>query len=179
MLQKLGVAPPQEKNLELYQKTFKAVIKERGNELNDVHTQELRALRTSIAASVLLHEIGMGGSKSDNAPTKAWAQSIKHNPKELFRAIRDGSRIAHDLFQVLDTEKTQIGPQIGQKVVFQANGQNTKLSGIVESVSDTTIVLKCGKMSIPTLRESGVYSSATAFRKMENPEKTQQKDLGR
>lgn len=179
MLQKLGVAPPQEKNLELYQKTFKAIIKARGNDLNEVHTQELRALRTSIAASVLLHEIGMGGSKSDDAPTKAWAQSIKHNPKELFQAIRDGSKIARDLSLALDTEKTQTGPRIGQKVVFQANGQKSKLSGIVESVSDTTIVLKCGKMSIPTLRESGVYSSVTASRKKENLEKTQQKDLGR
>ena len=48
----------------------------------------------------------------------------------------------------------------GQRVTFQANDKDgsVKLTGTVEKVGATTVTLKCGSMSIPVAKESGVFS---------------------
>ena len=48
----------------------------------------------------------------------------------------------------------------GQRVTFQAKdkGGSVKLTGTVEKVDATTVTLKCGSMSIPVAKESGVFS---------------------
>lgn len=48
----------------------------------------------------------------------------------------------------------------GQRVTFQAKdkGGSVKLTGTVEKVDATTVTLKCGSMSIPVAKESGVFN---------------------
>lgn len=48
----------------------------------------------------------------------------------------------------------------GQRVTFQAKdkGGSVKLTGTIEKVGATTVTLKCGSMSIPVAKESGVFS---------------------
>ena len=50
--------------------------------------------------------------------------------------------------------------KVGQRVTFQAKdkGGSVKLTGTVEEVGATTVTLKCGSMSIPVAKESGVFS---------------------
>mgnify|MGYP000972115727 CR=1 FL=1 len=50
--------------------------------------------------------------------------------------------------------------KVGQRVTFQAKdkGGSVKLTGTVEELGATTVTLKCGSMSIPVAKESGVFS---------------------
>ena len=50
--------------------------------------------------------------------------------------------------------------KVGQRVTFQAKdrGSSVKLTGIVEQVGTASVTLKCGSMSIPVAKESGVFS---------------------
>lgn len=50
--------------------------------------------------------------------------------------------------------------KVGQRVTFQAKdkGGSVKLTGTVEEVGATTVTLKCGSMSIPVAKGSGVFS---------------------
>lgn len=57
--------------------------------------------------------------------------------------------------------------KVGQRVTFQAKdkGSSVKLTGIVEQVGTTSIMLRCGIMSIPVAKESGVFSLASSASK--------------
>ena len=57
--------------------------------------------------------------------------------------------------------------KVGQRVTFQAKdrGSSVKLTGIVEQVGTASVTLKCGSMSIPVTKESGVFSLASSASK--------------
>ena len=92
ILRRAGAGTPSKRSPEAYQDAFRTLSEERANRLAEVHTPELRALRASIAASTLLREVGIAAERDPDAPTKQWAQSIRRNPREFFRATRDAQR---------------------------------------------------------------------------------------
>lgn len=92
ILRRAGAGTPSKRSLEAYRDAFRTLSEERANRLAEVHTPELRALRASIAASTLLREVGIAAERDPDAPTKQWAQSIRRNPREFFRATRDAQR---------------------------------------------------------------------------------------
>jgi antirestriction protein ArdC len=51
-------------------------------------------------------------------------------------------------------------PEVGQRVTFQPHDGKTKLTGTVKEVSETEVVLQCGRVTIPALREKGTFSEA-------------------
>jgi hypothetical protein len=117
-----------------------------------VHTPELVALRYSIASTFAMREAGIPVEQTEGAPTKSWAQSIKHDPKQLSKAARDGSLLAGAVLadmrgkqeeQLFQADKERSEAQKGQELVAEAasiprgldsNFPNADLSGVQEAV---------------------------------------------
>ncbi|MDR1510940.1 MAG: ssDNA-binding domain-containing protein [Synergistaceae bacterium] len=117
-----------------------------------VHTPELAALRYSIASTAAMRGAGVPVEQSEGAPTKSWANSIKHDPKQLSKAARDGSLLAGAVLadmrqkqeeQSFQASRERAEAQKGQELVSEANTiprgldsnlPNADLSGVQESV---------------------------------------------
>ena len=93
-----------------------------------VHTTELLALRYSIASTMVMRETGIPVEQTEGAPTKSWAQSIKRDPSQLFKAARNGSLLAgavlREMAQSNETElfqasKERVKAQKGHELVFE------------------------------------------------------------
>lgn len=82
-----------------------------GQEQN-VYTEELRALRKNIALWFVCQEMGIdsgtSGESQDRNLMKSWARSIRHNPRELFNAVRDATKIADSLLRDMNHDRTPV-----------------------------------------------------------------------
>lgn len=107
ILRRAGAGTPSKRSPEAYQDAFRTLSEERANRLAEVHTPELRALRASIAASTLLREVGIAAERDPDAPTKQWAQSIRRNPREFFRATRDAGHIVAELVAEREAQRAR------------------------------------------------------------------------
>jgi hypothetical protein len=65
-------------------------------------------------------------------------------------------------------------PQVGQRVVFCPFEGQAKLTGEVIDVSDTTITLRSGRVTIPVIRDKGTFSDAPVPDKTETLEYAQE-----
>jgi 2C-methyl-D-erythritol 2,4-cyclodiphosphate synthase len=142
-----------------------------------VHTPELVALRYSIASTLAMREAGIPVEQTEGAPTKSWAQSIKHDPKQLSKAARDGSLLAGAVLadmrqkqeeQSFQASRERAEAQKGQELVSEANTiprgpdynlPNADLSGVQEGV-----VAAAGKAAsqVNDLRASASEKEASA-----------------
>jgi hypothetical protein len=52
--------------------------------------------------------------------------------------------------------------EIGERVVFSPQDGQTKLTGEIVNVSDTTVTLLAGRMEIPVIRDKGTFTEAPA-----------------
>jgi hypothetical protein len=99
-----------------------------------------------------MREAGIPVEQSEGAPMKSWAQSIKHDPKQLAKAARDGSLLAGAVLadmkakweeQSFQASKERSEAQKGQELAAEAasiprgldsNLPNADLSGVQETV---------------------------------------------
>ncbi|MCL2009135.1 MAG: ArdC family protein [Synergistaceae bacterium] len=155
MLRNAGIEIPPDSSVKDYQDAIKKLTVKNAEETGitqSVHTPELVALRCSIASTMAMREAGIPVEQVDGAPTKSWAQSIRHDPSQLSKAARDGSLLAscviQDMTQSKDAElfrasQERAEAQKGQELVSEAatvprgldsNLPNADLSGVQESV---------------------------------------------
>jgi hypothetical protein len=152
-----------------------------------------------------MQEAGVPLDTPENAPTKEWATTLKLNPKELFRAVKDAVKLTNEILdrarnqerpgelsqgeqpraEQSRTEQSQtevsqeteqqkpFEPEVGQRVTFQPHDGNAKLTGVVKEISESEVVLQCGRVTIPALREKGAFSEAP------EPEKTTTKEYAK
>jgi antirestriction protein ArdC len=73
-----------------------------------VYTNDLKTLRYSMALSTVCREMGLDSGMPLGAPTKSWANSISHNPKELFSAARDASKSADSILKEMQYERNTV-----------------------------------------------------------------------
>jgi antirestriction protein ArdC len=158
---------------------------------NDVHTQDLKDLRVTLANTFLIWETHICTTQDITlATTQSWAKSIEHNPTELFKAIRDARKLVGEMTKGLEQEQygtaqenipfngvpkekeKSVIPKIGDRVTFRAKGSDASLTGAVTDMDDFkgTVTLKCGDKSIPVFRGKGVFFEAPPLAREETKE---------
>jgi antirestriction protein ArdC len=172
---KVGMELPSDRGTESCQKAVQDLIAsnaEKSETMIKIPSPQLKALRMSIAGTFLMQEAGIPLSMPMNAPTESWAKTLRLNPKELFRATKDAVKLtneilsraknqerAEELSQETSAEKP-FEPEIGQRVTFQPHDGKTKLTGIVKEVGENEVVLQCGRVTVPALRDKGTFTEA-------------------
>jgi antirestriction protein ArdC len=74
----------------------------------NVYTRDLKELRYSMALSAVCREMGLDSGMPLDAPTKSWAKSIRNNPREIFNAARDASKIADSILKEMEYERNTV-----------------------------------------------------------------------
>jgi antirestriction protein ArdC len=97
-----------------------------------------------------IHNPGDAEIPEPSAFTSAPAVESKE-PSEAAMAIPEVERPPDNL---------PFEPEAGQRVTFQPHEGKTKLTGTVKEVSEHEVVLQCGRLTIPTLREKGAFAEA-------------------
>jgi antirestriction protein ArdC len=155
MLKNAGIEIKPGSDVKEYRDAIKKLTVKNAEELGlnqTVHTPELLGLRYSIASTMAMREAGIPVEQTEGAPTKSWAQSIKHDPKQLSKAARDGSLLAGVVLadmrvkqeeQSFQASRERAEAQKGQELVSEAatvprgldsNLPNADLSGVQEGV---------------------------------------------
>jgi antirestriction protein ArdC len=155
MLKNAGIEIKPGSDVKEYRDAIKKLTVRNAEELGlnqTVHTPELLGLRYSIASTMAMRGAGIPVEQTEGAPTKSWAQSIKHDPKQLSKAARDGSLLAGAVLadmrqkqeeQSFQASRERAEAQKGQELVSEAatvprgldsNLPNADLSGVQESV---------------------------------------------
>jgi antirestriction protein ArdC len=160
---------------------------------NDVHTQDLKALRMTVANTFLMWETHIRTTQDiPKDTTRSWAASIKHNPAELFKAIRDAGKLIGEMTKGLEFSQnrpamereaalpqTETGkkekpviPKIGDRVTFRVKEGSASLTGEVTGMDDFkgTVTMKCGDKSIPVFRGKGSFFEAPPLAREETKE---------
>jgi antirestriction protein ArdC len=119
-----------------------------------VYTPELLALRYNIASTMVMREVGVPVEHADGAPTKSWAQSIKHDPSQLSKAARDGTLIAACVIRDMTQSK--------EAELFQANRERAEAQKGQELVSETATVPRGLDSNLLNADLSGVQESVIA-----------------
>ena len=55
----------------------------------------------------IYREVGIAAERDPDAPTKQWAQSIRRNPREFFRATRDAGNIVAELVAEREAQRAR------------------------------------------------------------------------
>jgi antirestriction protein ArdC len=119
-----------------------------------VNTPELLALRYSIASTAAMREAGIPVEQTEGAPTKSWAASIKHDPSQLSKAVRDGSLLAGAV--LADMRQKQ------EEQSFQASRERAEAQKGQELVSEAASIPKGLDSNLPNADLSGVQESVIA-----------------
>jgi antirestriction protein ArdC len=119
-----------------------------------VHTPELVALRYSIASTMAMRGAGIPVEQTEGAPTKSWAQSIKHDPKQLSKAARDGSLLAGAV--LADMKRKQ------EEQSFQASRERAEAQKGQELVSEAATIPRGLDSNLPNADLSGVQEGVIA-----------------
>ena len=157
MLKSAGVDIPDENDIEKQQKAVKELVAKQADEMNfrrDVHTPELLALRCNIAAALIMRETGIPVEQPDGLPTKSWAASIKHDPSQLYKAIRDGSQIAQTIVQSM-TQEREVHLQ-------QASWQREEAQKAQEVVAEAVSIPRGADLNLPDADLSGTQETVVA-----------------
>ncbi|MDR1377169.1 MAG: ssDNA-binding domain-containing protein [Synergistaceae bacterium] len=155
MLKNAGIDLPSGSDIKKYQDAIKKLTVKRAEDADLsrlAHTPELLALRYNIASTKIMREMGIPVEQVEGTPTKSWAQSIKHDPSQLFKAARDGSLLAGAVLddmkksreaELFQAERDRAEAQKGQELVSEAasiprgldyNLPNADLSAVQEGV---------------------------------------------
>jgi len=198
ILKKGGADVPQNRDENAYRAALEKTLADAGKNtpvFNDVHTQDLKALRLTLANTFLMWETHIRTTQDiTKATTQSWATSIKHNPAELFRAVRDAGKLVNEMLKGLDLEHEQpnaperepmprneaaekkgtraITPKVGDRVRFFAKNDGPSLTGEVVEMDDLkgTVTLRCGSKSIPVFRGKGSFTEAPSLEREQTKE---------
>jgi antirestriction protein ArdC len=133
-------------------KSLTVIAAEEAGFSKSAHTDDLLALRYSMASTALMREAGIPVTQSEGAPLKSWAESIRKDPPQLYKAARDADGIAkvvlRDMAKDRETElfraaNDRAEAQRGQELASEAatiprgldsNLPNADLSGVQEAI---------------------------------------------
>ena len=197
MLKNAGIEMSPECDVDDYRETIKALVSKFAEESGykrSVHTPELMALRANIASTFVMREAGIVVHQPDDLPTKSWAASIRHDPSQLYKAIRDGSNIAKGVISSMTQEREanqfraaqeRMEAQKAQEIVTEAltvprgadfNLPNADLSGTQEAVVAAT---EKAASQVNELRASAAWHEASASpNKLMEARELAQKQMG-
>jgi antirestriction protein ArdC len=187
---KAGMEPPSDRGTESCRAAVQNLVSEaaeKSETIAKITSPQLKEMRMSIAGTFLMQEAGIPLDTPENAPVKDWAKTLKLNPKELFRATRDAVKLTNEILgRAKNQEQTRteqsrengepqkpFEPEVGQRVTFQPHDGKATLTGKVVEMDENAVTLQCGRMTVPALREKGVFSEAAG------PEKTTTKDYAK
>jgi antirestriction protein ArdC len=119
-----------------------------------VHTPELAALRYNIASTLAMRGAGIPVEQSEGAPTKSWAASIRHDPRQLSKAARDGSLLAGAV--LADMRRKQ------EEQSFQAIRERAEAQKGQELVSEAAVIPRGPDYNLPNADLSGVQECVVA-----------------
>ena len=166
-LKKAGMEIPPAGEKESYQEAVKSLLisaAEKNDALNGIQSPSLKELRTNIAGAFLMLEAGLP-PLSEKAPTEDWAKTLRLNPKELFRAVRDAVKLTQEVLGLV-SERSQSGreievaePAMGQRVTFHPNEGKNTLTGTVIELNKEAVTLQCGRMTVSAFRDKGTFSA--------------------
>jgi antirestriction protein ArdC len=186
ILEKAGIELPPGSGEKERQDALKSILTstaEKSAAMSEAHTPSLQTLRVSMASAFLTQEAGIPLDLDHGASSRDWAQSLRRNPRELFRATRDAVKLTGEVLgkewgqerevpnaKGLPTPKELPDPQIGQRVTFQPHEGKAKLTGNVVGVDENAVTLQCGRMTISATRGKGAFVEAP------EPDRTQTKE---
>jgi antirestriction protein ArdC len=195
ILRKTGMEPPADGSRESYQEAVKTLLDsaaEKSGLLNNIPSPHLKKLRMNLAETLLTHEAGIPMETPADAREQArdWAKTLRLNPKELFRAARDAMKLTNEVLAVTknrgqtaelsgeaqsltEDQERPFSPQAGQRVVFQPNDGEAKLTGQVLEVNEEAVVLRCGRATVTALKDRGTFSEAS------EPDRTHTKEYAK
>jgi hypothetical protein len=101
-----------------------------------------------------MREAGIPVEQSEGAPTKSWAQSIKHDPSQLSKAARDGSLLAGAV--IADMKQRQ------EEQSFQADRERAEAQKGQELVSEASTIPRGPDFNLPDADLSGVQEAVVA-----------------
>ncbi|MDR2780591.1 MAG: ssDNA-binding domain-containing protein, partial [Synergistaceae bacterium] len=119
-----------------------------------VHTPELAALRYSIASTAAMRGAGVPVEQTEGAPTKSWANSIRHDPKQLSKAARDGSLLAGAVLADMRAKQ--------EEQSFQASRERAEAQKGQELVSEAAVIPRGLDSNLPNADLSGVQEAVIA-----------------
>ncbi|GHS84952.1 hypothetical protein AGMMS49957_00010 [Synergistales bacterium] len=165
------------------QDAIKSKVAETADGLGFRYTQDLIALRCNIASTMLMHEFHIPVEQTEGVPTKSWANSIKYDPSQLFKATRDGSLVAKTIISVMkesrecngsydnhdshDNHDGQHDHNNHDEQLFQASQERSEAQRGQELVSEANTIPRGLDSNLPNAdlsatQESVISSSAKA-----------------
>jgi predicted Fe-Mo cluster-binding NifX family protein len=202
MLKNAGIEIKAGSDIKEYRDAIKKLTVRNAEELGltqIVHTPELLALRYSIASTAAMREAGIPVEQTEGAPTKSWAQSIKHDPSQLSKAARDGSLLAgavladmklkqeENLFRAnQERAEAHKGQELAAKAAaiprgLDSNLRNADLSGLQEAVIEAAdkAATQAGDLrASATTREANAHEAGTGIDKIAAARNVARKELG-
>ncbi|GHV47403.1 hypothetical protein FACS1894204_10750 [Synergistales bacterium] len=162
---------------------IKSKVAETVDGLGFRYTQDLIALRCNIASTMLMHEFRIPVEQTEGVPTKSWANSIKYDPSQLFKATRDGSLVAKTIISVMkesrecngsydnhdshDNHDGQHDYDNHDEQLFQANQERSEAQRGQELISEANTIPRgldsnLQSADLSATQESVISSSAKA-----------------
>jgi antirestriction protein ArdC len=202
MLKNAGIEIKPGSDVNEYRDAIKKLTVKNAEELGltqIIHTPELLALRYSIASTAAMREAGIPVEQTEGAPTKAWANSIKHDPSQLSKAARDGNLLAGAVLadmklkqeeNLFRANQERAEAQKGQELAAEAaviprgldsNLPNADLSGIQEAVieaADKAVTQVSDLRASASAREASAHEAGTGIDKIAAARNVAKKELG-
>jgi antirestriction protein ArdC len=202
MLKNAGIEIKPGSDVKEYRDAIKKLTVKNAEELGltqIIHTPELLALRYSIASTAAMRETGIPVEQTEGAPTKAWANSIKHDPSQLSKAARDGSLLAGAVLadmklkqeeNLFRANQERAEAQKGQELAAEAaaiprgldsNLRNADLSGVQEAVieaADKAATQVSDLRASASAREASAHEAGTGIDKIAAARNVAKKELG-
>jgi antirestriction protein ArdC len=109
MLHRVGIDMNEDEKLPDYLENIRKYVSlSAKNQFQNVHTDDLKTLRVSMATAMVCQEMNIDNGMAMDSPTKSWAESIRHNPRELFNAARDASKLADTILKDMEYERNPV-----------------------------------------------------------------------
>jgi hypothetical protein len=73
----------------------------------------------------------------------------------------EASRTGSQTDEGAEADKEPFEPRIGQRVTFQPHEGTARLTGEVMEADENSVILQCGRATIPVFREKGIFAEAS------------------
>lgn len=119
-----------------------------------VHTPELIALRKNMAATFVMREAGLPVEQAPGLPTESWGLSIKRDPSQLYKAVRDGQDIARGVIASMTQDR--------ERELFQASRQRQEAQKAQEVVAEAVSIPRGADFNLPDADLSATQEAVVA-----------------
>ena len=157
MLKNAGIEIKPGSGVKEYQDAIKKLTVKKAEEMGlklAVHTPELLALRYSIASTMAMREAGIPVEQTEGTPAKSWANSIKHDPAQLSKAVKDGSVMAEAVMNDMKNMKKSRDAEL-----FRANQERAEAQRVQELAAEAHTIPRGLDSNLPNADLSGVQEA--------------------